>query len=241
MPSTSALSSSPLELPRDHFWRVTVLGLAFLVLWDMVGLDRPMAHWFGSAAGFPLRANWFIVKVLHDATQNAGWLWLLGMTLGIFWPRGVLRRLTRGERGGMVLGTLLALLAIGLMKQTSHTSCPWDLSEFGGTGTYVSHWWWGVRDGGGGHCFPAGHASTGFALVSGYFGLRPHAPKAARRWLIGALATGFALGLVQQMRGAHFTSHTLWTAWLCWTVCGLADLAMRHRVRMRALPAAAGL
>ncbi|MDB5892901.1 MAG: hypothetical protein JWQ88_432 [Rhodoferax sp.] len=240
MPSNPPLSR-PGDLASNRFMRVTLLGLACLIAWDVTGFDRAMAHWFGSVNGFPLRANWFIVKVLHDATQNAGWLCLLGMTLGIFWPRGVLRRLTAGERGGMVLGTLAALLAIAVLKQTSHTSCPWDLAEFGGTGTYMSHWLWGVKDGGGGHCFPAGHASTGFALLSGYFGLRREAPRAARWWLIGALATGFGLGLVQQLRGAHFTSHTLWTAWICWTVTGLVDLAMRHRARVRALPAPIGL
>ena len=26
--------------------------------------------------------------------------------------------------------------------------------------------------------------------------------------------------LAQQMRGAHYASHTLWSAWLCWTVSG---------------------
>ena len=240
MPSTSSLVL-PHQRSHAHFCRVTLLGLAFLLAWDTTGLDRPMAHWFGSMAGFPLRANWFIVKVLHDATQNLGWLWLAGMAVAVFWPRGVLRRLTQAERSGMVIGTLLGLLAIAVMKQTSHTSCPWDLAEFGGTGTYVSHWWWGVRDGGGGHCFPAGHASTGFALMSGYFGLRRQAPRAARWWLIGALATGFGLGLVQQMRGAHFTSHTLWTAWICWTVTGIADLALRHRARLRTMPAPVAL
>ncbi len=26
------------------------------------------------------------------------------------------------------------------------------------------------------------------------------------------------LGVSQQLRGAHYMSHTLWTAWICWTV-----------------------
>jgi len=231
----------PLTQPYGPFWRVTLLGLMLLLAWDATGLDRVMAHWFGSADGFPWRENWFVVKVLHDATQRVGWLWLAGMAVCIFWPVGVLRGLTRTERAGMVGGTLLALLAIAVMKQTSHTSCPWDLAEFGGTGTYVSHWLWGVRDGGGEHCFPGGHASTGFALVTGYFALRESAPRAARLWLIAALATGFGLGLVQQVRGAHFTSHTLWTAWICWAVAGLAHIALRNMLRTPAVPVAANL
>ncbi|APW40231.1 hypothetical protein RD110_26025 [Rhodoferax koreense] len=218
----------PLPAPRSHFWRVTLVGLLLLLAWDASGLDLPLARWFGTAEGFPWRENWFVVKVLHDSAQRLGWIWLAVMTLAVFWPVGFMRRLSRVERAGMVGGTLVALLAIIWLKLASHTSCPWDLSEFGGTATYVSHWNWSLRDGGGGHCFPGGHASTGFALVTGYFGLREQAPRAARLWLLAALATGFGLGLVQQMRGAHFTSHTLWTAWICWTVAGLAHAALRR-------------
>ena len=39
-------------------------------------------------------------------------------------------------------------------------------------------------------------------------------------WLGAALVLGFGLGAVQQVRGAHYMSHTLWTAWLCWTIGG---------------------
>jgi membrane-associated PAP2 superfamily phosphatase len=35
--------------------------------------------------------------------------------------------------------------------------------------------------------------------------------------LWGVLAAGVLLGLTQTLRGAHFPSHTAWTAWLCWT------------------------
>lgn len=107
-------------------------------------------------------------------------------------------------------------MAITVLKRLNHTSCPWDLAEFGGVARHVSHWLWGVRDGGAGHCFPAGHASTAFAYLAGWFVLRRSAPRAAGRWLLGALLAGMVLGLAQQMRGAHYMSHTLWTAWICW-------------------------
>lgn len=46
----------------------------------------------------------------------------------------------------------------------------------------------------------------------------------AMGWLLMAVCIGFILGISQQMRGAHFMSHTLWTAWLCWTVGWLSHL-----------------
>lgn len=111
-----------------------------------------------------------------------------------------------------------ALLATSLLKNASSTSCPWELSEFGGVARYVSHWQWGVVDGGEGSCFPAGHASAAFCFLSGYLALRHTAPHAARLWLAARLAAGALIGLAQQVRGAHYLSHTLWTTWLCWVV-----------------------
>ena len=43
-----------------------------------------------------------------------------------------------------------------------------------------------------------------------------------RRLAIGGLLTGVVTGsvfaLAQQLRGAHFASHNLWTILLCWAV-----------------------
>jgi membrane-associated PAP2 superfamily phosphatase len=126
------------------------------------------------------------------------------------------------DRWGVLFSLLAALLSVTLIKAFSHTSCPWDLQTFGGTAPYVSHWNVWLDDGGGGHCFPAGHASTGFAFIAVYFGLRQAGVLGARKYLLMAVLAGFVLGLSQQMRGAHFMSHTLWTAWLCWTVGGIS-------------------
>ncbi|QJW84804.1 hypothetical protein HK414_17725 [Ramlibacter terrae] len=88
----------------------------------------------------------------------------------------------------------------------------------------MSHWGT-VADGGPGRCFPAGHASSGFALFGGYFAWRGVDARTAHRWLAGAGAGGLVLGLAQQWRGAHFMSHTLWTAVVCWWVAAAVDAA----------------
>jgi len=93
-----------------------------------------------------------------------------------------------------------------------------------------------VRDGGSGGCFPAGHASAGFAFIGGFFALRHTLPRTARRWLAGALAAGLVLGLAQQVRGAHYMSHTLWTAWLCWASAALVDNIVSQMLSQRPSP-----
>ena len=215
-----------MPLPRPPPLVLWTFGsLLLLLAWDAGGLDRTLAHWFGTAQGFALRDHWLFEQVLHRSTQKISWLLLLALTLAVWWPVGVLRRVARSQRVQWVLGILLALLVVTLMKARSQTSCPWDVAEFGGLARYVSHWSWGEIDGGGAHCFPAGHAATGFVFVNGYFVLRTQAPVAAQRWLVVALGMGLLLGLSQQVRGAHFMSHTLWTGWLCWTVAYLCDSA----------------
>jgi membrane-associated PAP2 superfamily phosphatase len=221
---------------RDLLW--TLATLCLLIAWDASGLDLLLARPWASAQGFRLHDNWFLSTVLHDGARRAAWIPALWLVAGVWKPTGVLRRLSRAQRVQWAGTTLLALAAISLFKHASHTSCPWDLIEFGGHARWISHWAWGVRDGGPGHCFPAGHASAAFAFVSGYFVLRSVSPVQARAWLIGALLAGLVLGAAQQLRGAHFMSHTFWTGWLCWTIAWLVDIAVRRRHRKAAVSGA---
>jgi membrane-associated PAP2 superfamily phosphatase len=46
--------------------------------------------------------------------------------------------------------------------------------------------------------------------------------------LAAVLAAGLVLGLAQQLRGAHYMSHTFWTAWCCWVVACACDSAARR-------------
>ena len=173
----------------------------------------------------------------HCPTR-AGWVGAVVLTVMVWWPLGPLRALPRADRAGLVIGTVLAVVAVQMMKRVSHTSCPWSLAEFGGDVSYVSHWAWGLRDGGGGHCFPAGHASTAFCYLAAYFWLRPWAPRAARIWLLCATLAGFVLGAVQMVRGAHYFSHVLWTGWVCWVVGGAFWFAVQAwRQRLGVAPA----
>lgn len=222
---TSALAYAPPHFDTRRLAMLTLGTLLCLVLWDTSGRDRWLAHAFGSTNGFALREHWFFVHIMHEGGRRLAWLLLLVFTVGVWWPFGLLRRLHHRQRVQLVLSVLLSLLLINLFKYTSSTSCPWDLQEFGGVARYVSHWAWGRLDGGSGRCFPAGHASAGFAFVGGFFALRHSQPRAARWWLIAAVSAGLALGLAQQVRGAHFMSHTLWTGWLCWCVAWLCDAA----------------
>ncbi|WP_114469352.1 phosphatase PAP2 family protein [Pseudorhodoferax soli] len=208
---------------------VVLALLALPLLWDAGGWDMALAEHMGGPAGFALKGNWWLTHVLHDGARQLAWALGLLLCLGVAWPVGPLRRLPFARRLQLALSGLLATGMVALVKSGSHTSCPWDLAAFGGVARYQSHWLgWQHSDGGAGRCFPAGHASAGFAFVAGWFALRRDLPRLAAAWLVLAIAAGLVLGLAQQLRGAHFMSHTLWTAWICAAVGWGVDLAFAH-------------
>lgn len=236
--SVAAFVNNPLHIPPPStstatptngawVWRVTLVGLVCLLLWDASGLDLLVMQHIGTPSGFALTNNYWLSHVLHTGARNASVvLFLLLWVLALAWPRGQHPQLgARGQRVWLLTGVTLSLLLISGLKAASATSCPWDLAEFGGVTQYVSHWDWAQTGGGPGRCFPGGHASSAFA----YLALLPplllasnsRTRQQAGITLWSVVAAGLLLGLVQTLRGAHFPSHTLWTAWLCWTAAWL--------------------
>lgn len=214
--------------PAEGFAARVALGsLALLVLWEVAGLDLRVAHLYGTAAGFGWRDSWLTRAVLHD-----GGRWLAAaVMLVLAWgavrpaPGGPCRR----ERLYWLAVMVASLLLVPLLKRFSLTSCPWDLVQFGGRAAYVPHWQVGVADGGPGHCFPSGHAVAAFAFFGAFFLWLPYRPRLAWAALAGVLVVGAAFGWAQLARGAHFVSHTLWSAWLCWALAWAAATVRTFR------------
>lgn len=234
---------SPISLPpppwRPFFILTLWLG-AIALAWDGSGLDLPVMHLLGDAQGFALRHNHWLEHVLHDDMRRAATVVFVAALGWLAWAPGRLGQLPRSERALLALGLLMSLLAVNLVKRYSLTSCPWDLQAFGGVASYVSHWTFGVADGGGGQCFPGGHASSFAALFPLVLPALASRDAAARRHgrlgLALLIAATAVLGLVQTLRGAHYPSHTLWTIWLCWSAGGLPWAARAAWLHWRSCP-----
>ena len=206
---------------------------AALLLWDVSGLDMAAARLFGDLHGFAWTHTFLLSRVMHDGGRMLAWLLLAALFIAALRPAVAAHGPSRAARWRWIGVILLCMLAVPAIKRLSATSCPWDLIEFGGAAQHLSHWRWGVADGGGGHCFPSGHAVAAFGFFGMYFLWRDINPRRARRWLLAVLLTGTLFGAAQLARGAHFPSHTLWSAWLCWLICAGADALMRppHNAR----------
>lgn len=111
-------------------------------------------------------------------------------------------------------------LTVAVLKHYSPVHCPNILLEFGGCCERVpplhmfkAAYFWNYA----GKCFPAGHASGGFALISLYFVMQT---KSARlKALIGSVALGIIMGMYQIAKGVHFLSDTIATAAIAYLIC----------------------
>lgn len=202
------------ELRRDVL--LLVVALLALAVWEWSGADLWLIRHYGTSDGFALRNHPLFSKVLHDGGRLLAWC----MIALLAWDAWVLRWTgpSRRLRWLTITLVLLATVVISQFKQWSATSCPWEMLEFGGHWPYVPHWLLQVSDGGPGHCFPSGHASAAFAFLVAWAVWRPFNALVARRMLVLVLAVGGLFAWVQMARGAHYMSHSMWTAWLCWVM-----------------------
>lgn len=176
------------------------------------GLDLFLSDLFYDAntQQFPLKNTPLFAVVLHSGLKYLSvWLWL---GLLVF---TVVRRRTpgHGQRVYVLVTALLAALLVSVLKSHSTHSCPWDLQDFGGPYTDLT---------GPGRCFPSGHASVGFMWIALLFA--PMALAFLKRWQVWlfVVCMGALASFVQIARGAHFLSHVLATAWVCWAVAQCA-------------------
>ncbi len=200
---------------RRRWAALLIASLITLVLLDGTSLDLTMARWWGYPTGFSMRDHPVLDKVLYTEAKQMALYLMLALTANIAWPQGAFADLRQRDRAWMVLNVVAVALVVPSLKRWSDSACPWDLAEFGGDYALISHWDFSQSLPTMGHCFPGGHAVAGYAFFPVAFWLCAKRPNAARVVFALTLFAGSTLGVAQQMRGAHFMSHTLWSAWLC--------------------------
>lgn len=213
-------SADPLWL-RSQILGLLLMAALLLIGFETTGLDLGVEQLFFDAASgtFPLRHHWLFEQFLHNGLKTAMVvasvpalaLCALGGSGRISWlpPRAALIT---------ALGLILIPAVTTLLKQLTHRHCPWDLLEFGGYAPWRGLLQMSSPETTPGACFPAGHASAGMAWIIWAVSLRETRPVWARRALWASLALGGLMGVAQMLRGAHFLSHTLWSAWLAWGI-----------------------
>ncbi len=173
-----------------------------------------------------LRDAWFTSTLIHNDGRKlvtAFSLLLLLLLAGSYFLPAL-----KPYRTGLwylAASAVSAALAINALKHVTHVDCPWDVLRYGGDFPYIKKFDAHPKSFRTGACFPAGHASAGYAWFGLYYFARELWPRWQRAALAGVLLLGLVFGIGQQLRGAHFLSHDVWTLGLCWLCATLVYLA----------------
>ncbi|TDR32399.1 phosphatase PAP2 family protein [Hydromonas duriensis] len=239
--------STPAHISKTlkQIWLGLFLSFIFLTVFTFI---LPQGHaldmWisqglYNASTGeflFNNDTSWVEV-LLHDWAKNALLLmpvYALVQVLVGYWVKRV-RGLTPTQYdawqrwAALLFAAVLSMLLITYLKKWSNQTCPWSLVDFGGEWPYADFFTvkpWGDDKQ---SCWPAGHASGGFILLSLAFvgGWPPNmwnvrlrtqavaAPKGlgARAFVWYALVIGTVLGFARVSQGAHFFSHQFWSLW----------------------------
>lgn len=119
----------------------------------------------------------------------------------------------------VLLSAIFVPLIIGSLKAVTNTPCPCNIIHFNGTypetkvfDSYPKDFVQNSKV----KCWPAGHASGGFALMALFFLFKT--PQNQKRALIGALIIGWSMGTYKMLLGDHFLSHTIITMIMAWFI-----------------------
>lgn len=226
------MSPGPAVSPRT-LWITLGLLAAALALFELTDLDLALQDKFYNAG----TRRWAIDEkdpvgrlVFYNGPKALVWVCALTTLALAAGPARWRERFGLNRRGlwlgVLVIATVPALAGLG--KKYTNIFCPSEIRRYGGDVAYAKlcePYPEADRPARRGGCFPAGHASGGFALM----GLL--AVRGTRRWRNGILALGLGLGWwmggYQMLKGAHYLSHTGTTMLVAWLIVLLWRRALR--------------
>ncbi len=216
---------------------VFLSALALQGVISLFNIDFIWSRWLFEQEGgqWLLKDHWLLSEVIHNGGRELSVLLALGCILAFLlsFVLGSLRS-HRYLLAYLACAPLVAAGVVSLGKQFSGVACPWSLQQLGGELPYIPlvQQLFAPSEGA---CFPAGHASAGYAWFALYFAAAEFWPQLRHRILVTVLFIGALFGFAQQLRGAHFLSHDLWSLVVCWSVCALLAPRLLRRSREQAM------
>lgn len=226
------------KIPR--FWLLhglvpLALFVLLAILFEVSDLDLAISdHFFDFTNGrWFLHDAWWTEQLIHSGGRKL----ILVIALGSLAAWGLsfgLEALRPWRRAALYLFLSISISTglVALGKATTNRHCPWDCDRYGGAASYTRLFEPAPPGCKRGNCFPAGHASGGFSLMSMYFIFYGRSRRRAIGGLLAGVALGSLFGFGQVARGAHFASHNIWAAAICWfTALALYTALFRYGLR----------
>ncbi|WP_162846903.1 phosphatase PAP2 family protein [Marinicella litoralis] len=197
-----------------------IIGIYVLITVYWFELDFKIADLIYGQFQWSLKQSFVFEGLLHKFAR----MLLITIYLGLIYQ--LIKTILSASDPSMVYHLLILVLAIGssvlivtLSKRLLNVDCPWDLIRYGGDKPYFPMFGYDSKYLPSAHCFPASHASVGFSWMALYFYLKVTNNQLKFRVLGMVVFLGFIFGGAQQLRGAHFISHDLWSFLICLTNC----------------------
>lgn len=193
-----------------------LIGVLLLLNVYHFELDFAMADFIYDHIGWRFKQSFIVEGLLHKCARVV----LIAIYLGIIF-RLIKKKREAGDPA-VVYNLFILVLAIGssvlivsITKRFLNVDCPWDLIRYGGDKPYFSLFNYSRQYLPSAHCFPASHASVGSSWIALFFYYKVTQNSLKFKALGGVLCLGLVFGFAQQLRGAHFISHDLWSFLIC--------------------------
>lgn len=213
---------------------ISLVGI--LLLGQLTNLDLMIQdYYYDTASGaFPWEQTWFANNFMHQQLKafivRSGQLLILIMLVDAFKPWSKIDAFMRVRLRFVVIASLLVPATVRTVKKFSVLHCPFEIDRYGGDAPFLRLLDSVPSNLSVGHCFPAGHATTGLWLAALCVFWLPHDTNKASKIFFAGLSVGFIMGWVQQMRGHHFLFHTLWSSWIASLVIVTMLLVFSHKI-----------
>lgn len=245
----------------NHVGIPLLMALVLFISFDLTRLDVILSDWMYNATtqAFPLEHNKLFENITHRWARTipnwTGEAAIIGALLSFLWPRfkaekhlrmmtwlervriaPTLRFLTRHRRDLLFVVFAFSITTGAIHYFKSHTSiyCPVETTLYGGTEP-KKEWFENfslLHEAGKGRCWPGGHASSGFTMMSLFFVARRYRWRHARKVLGFALVLGMVYGTTRVLQGWHFMSHTFWAGIIVWFTMFLTALVFYGRAHL---------
>lgn len=167
--------------------------------------DEAHGQFFGADSAWA--GNFQLGMILLGATLNGLAIWDTLRPLA--WLA-----LRRSALRSVALSVVLVPSSIYLLSYFSDVPCPTDLLRYGGMEPYARLLETLPASASGSVCLPATQANTAWWLLALPLFCLPGRPRTALLLAGVMLLCGLAAGWQQQLQGAQFFTHTLWSAWI---------------------------
>jgi len=209
---------------------VLFFGLSGADIWVQSHFYNPLTH------QWTVDTNNEILKfVFYDGIKRLLIIIAVFMLLGSIavWKRPFFKPYRRGIVI-VLLSSVLVPVVVGSLKAVTNMPCPKNIEIFGGVYPHTCVWEKYTakecqleKQ----KCWPAGHASGGFALLALVFLF--HSRKAKIAAASTAMLIGWSMGTYKMVIGDHFLSHTVITMILAWLIILLIARGVDQFIEMR--------